>query len=353
MEKRVTIRDISRHAGVSPATVSNVLNGRTKHVSARTAAAVLKVVDELGYDTGTSLRGSHSRTRETLGLVVASIVSPLFAHAVSGAEAVASRFGYRVILCNNHGSEDAEASSAQTLIDREVDGIIFISSSTYRQQRALQLVQEAGLPYVIINRLTDPAVGLHLLVENEVAAFEATAHLIELGHRSIGCIHLPTSGPKATLAARERLQGFRRALQTYGLEEVPAWIRRGMTGDPGFAVGYSMMASMLTEKRYPTAVVCGTDQIAMGAMRAVSERGLRVPHDVSIIGNDDMPAACYVTPALTTVRQPMEAMGGRATEALIQHLWRRVPLEGVERFPCELLVRESTAPIVEGRPVVG
>lgn len=306
----------------------------------------MEVVKAMGYRPNTFARGLAGKRSETLGLIVASIVSPVFAHAVSGAQAVASRFGYNILLCNNRNKEALEASAAEVLVDRHVDGIIFISSSSYQRQDALEVVKEAELPFVVINRLIDPEKGLHILVENRRGTYEATQHLIELGHSKIGCIHLPTEGPKATSAAIERLEGFRQALMAYGLGE-PRWLRPGILGDDNATtVGYAAMKEMLSGDSRPTAVVCGSDSLAVGAMRAIVDMGLRIPEDVAVIGHDDTPAADYVTPPLTSIRQPMEAAGGRAVEALIQHLWRNTPLQGVERLPCELVVRSSSTSFV-------
>ena len=343
MAKSVTIKDIARRAGVSPSTVSNVLNGRFDRVSEETARRVRQVVEEMGYRPNPMARGLAGKRTDTLGVVVSSIVPHVFAHAVAGAQGVAERFGYNIVLCDNRNKEEREARSAAVLVDRSVDGIIFISSSSYRQTEAVEIVKAAGLPFVVVNRLTDPEAGLHILIENKQGTYQATQHLIELGHRAIGYIHLPVQGPKASLAAVERLDGFRQAMADYGLAVNPRWIRPGVAGeDNATPVGYAAMQEMLAEDG-PTAVLCGSDYLAVGAMRAIADKGLKVPEDIAVVGHDDTPAAQYVTPPLTSVRQPMDRAGARAAEALILHLWRGTPLRGVERLPCELAVRASSS----------
>ncbi len=344
MGKKVTLRDISERIGVSPATVSNVLNGRRERVSPETAQAVLQAVEELGYHPNSAFQALSTRGHsETIGLIVASVLSPLFTQAVAGVETAAGRFGFSVILCNNRGNEGLEANSTDLLLKRNVAGIIFVSSSSYRRHDALEAVIESKVPFIIVNRLTDPTLGLHILVENEQGTYHATEHLIGLGHTDIACIHLPTEGPTATLAGAERLRGFRRALHAYNLNEVDTWIRPGVLGEEtATAVGYRTMHTMLTSDRQPSAVICGTDQLAVGAMHAALDLGLRIPEDLAIVGHDDTPGSLYVRPSLSSVSQPMRAVGERAAEALIQHLWKGMRLQGVERLPCRLVARESS-----------
>lgn len=344
--KAVTLRDISARAGVSPATVSNVLNGRFDRVSHETARHVMAIAKALGYRSQSTARGSLAPRTETLGIMVSSLTAHVFSCAVAEAQATAARLGYNMLLSHIGSTKSSAVAAARSLVERAVDGIVYISSSMHASDAAIEVLKQAGRPFVIVNRLTDPEAGLHLLVENMQGTYEATQHLIELGHRRIGCIHLPVTGPKATAAATERLTGFRQALHDYGIDG-ERWLYRGVLGEENaVAVGYAAMCEMLSDSPAPTAVVCGTDYLAIGALEAAQDRGLRVPDDVAIVGHDDTPAAKYLRPALTSVRQPMDVAGARAVEALVHHLWRGVPLKGVEHLPCRLVVRDSSKAVV-------
>lgn len=338
----VLIKDVATRAGVSAATVSNVLNGRHERVSAETRAAVLRAAAELDYRRRERAPRTPKR-EQTLGLIVANIASPLFVQAISGVEAVATRFGYRLLLCNNRGREANDLVSAQALLARRVDGILFVASSRYAGRDAFDAVVGAGVPCAVVNRVIDPEAALHVLSANEEGTYDAASHLIRLGHRRLAYLHLPTDGPPVVQAAVERMRGFARALADNRLNAPPHWLRPGVLGDEGApAIGHALAREWLAGGPRPSAILCGSDNLAVGVMRAVHEAGLRIPDDVAVVGHDDAPFARHLTPALTTVRQPMEEAGARAAEALIQHLWKGASLQGVERLPCRLAIRASS-----------
>lgn len=344
--KRVTIKDIAREARVSPATVSNVLNGRRDQVSDRTADAILHLAKELGYRKSKTHRRLAQIGTETLGLYVDGLASSLFAAAVYGAETSAARFGYSVLLCSAHERDGRDSAPLFRLLERQVDGIIFILQSNHGAHSVVQAAAAAQKPLVVINHLSDPAEGFHLLVDNEDATYQAARHLITMGHRRVGHIHVPSRGPMARLAATERVRGFERAVTDHSLEIAPEWIREGVWGDePGAVnVGYQLGLEMLSSANRPSAIVCDSDTLAAGVMDAAHALGLSIPRDLALTGFDDAPFAPYLRPPLTTVHQPMEAAGAQAAETVIQSLWKGSIPTGVERLPCRLVVRASSTP---------
>jgi len=250
------------------------------------------------------------------------------------------------LLCNSRGSEQSEAEAAQFLIDQHVAGIIFISSSSYQKFQAMMLAEQANIPFVVVNRFTPTESGFHIVMENERGTYEATQHLIELGHRKIAFLHLPIEGPKATSAARERFVGFHQAMSDYNVSATE-FIVPGVLGEKNaVAVGYKAIQDTFSKSNTPSAIICGSDYLAIGALRALDELGLHVPHDVAVIGHDNTPAASYVRPSLTSIHQPMEQAGVKAVETLLQHVWRGSPLSGMASLPCQLIIRSSSSQLV-------
>lgn len=344
MAQRITLRDISERAGVSVTTVSNVLNGKVEQVSPETDARIRQIAEELGYDNGPSLRRRVGRSTMTLGMIVPSFKTHLHADAMTGAESTAARFGYRMLLAANSKGESQERATVEAFLERNVDGIIFSSSSGYSESDALRTAASAEIPCVVINRLVDPDLAYHILVENEASAYQATRHVIRLGHTRIGTIHLPIEGPKARTVFQERYRGFRRALEDHGLVFEPQWSREGVLGDePGAAaIAAAITREILSGAEAPTALICGSDTMAVGAMRAAHSMGIPIPEKLAVVGFDDTPAAGHLTPTLTTVQQPLMTAGCRAVELLVQTLWKGGPLKGSESLPCRLMVRGST-----------
>jgi LacI family transcriptional regulator len=344
MADRVTMRDIAEKAGVSLATVSNVLGGKAGHASPQTIARVYAVAEQLGY-VPVQTRLPEIKRSPTIGVIAYSLTSPIFCAALNGVYTVCSRLGFNIIVHSDFGREHREIVSAKSLIEQRVDGVIFISSSAYRYDVAFRAVVEAHIPVAVVNRLIDPDVAFHVLIDNEQAAYEATQHLIAMGRHAIGHIHMATTGPGATQAAVERLAGFYRALSDYGLACQDEWVKHGLVTDSSVShdvIAYPTVINMLSLPERPTAILCGTDYMAVGAMRAAASLGMRVPHDLAVVGNDDTLIAAYTIPTLSSVRMPMEQAGVRAAEALIHSIWKGEKLSGSEMLQCELIVRDSS-----------
>lgn len=345
----VTIMDVARTAGVSPATVSRVLNRSAHPVSARGRRRVLDAARRLGYIPNLLARSLLTHRTAALGVLVPDVSNPYYAAVLRGIEDAVGSTGRTVILCNTDRSPEKQRLYLRALMERRVDGLIVAGGSFGRAEAGLT----GGLPVVMIGR--HPARFPSVRIDNVEAAALATAHLIALGHRRI--LHL--AGPSVSLTAADRVQGFRRALAAAGIPP-----QHGLIAEVGFTparAGAAVLAAFAPAPRTargragtrggrgagragggrPTAVLAANDQVAIAAIRALHELGLRVPRDVSVVGFDDTPLASYLVPSLTTVAVPAYELGRTAVSLMAAALEGRHAASVV--LPCELRVRESTA----------
>jgi DNA-binding LacI/PurR family transcriptional regulator len=327
-----TIREVAQAAGVSVATVSRVVSGSSHHVRPGTRGRVLAAVARLRYQPNLVARGLKKRVTHTVGLIVPDISNPFYPAIARGIEDVASRAGLGVLLCNTYEDLTKERTYLNLLDKRMVDGLIFATVGANTAH--LRMLRRRGVPVVLIARAPD-GVGIDaVLVDNRRGARDATEHLLRLGHREIVFI----GGPAAVPVASQRLAGYQDAMSAAGIPLMPALIRDG-----GFrAEGGAATAAALVERRVPfTAIVAANDLMAIGAMEELRRRGRRLPHDVAVVGFDDITFASIVEPSLTTVAQPKYRMGSLAMERLLELLG------GGDRRPIrlvlepELVVRES------------
>lgn len=340
--KRVTLRDIARRAGVSATTVSNVLNGRFEQVSRDMAERIKNIAAEMGYQMR---ERKVKSTSTTLGMVVPEFTSELYGRAIKGAVAAASRLGFQLLLASSESGESAEVTAVASFLEHPVQGIIFLSSSRYTRSEALRLALSRNVPCVVINRNILPEQAYHILFKNEEAVYQATKHLIQMGYRKIGTIHLPITGNSRRDIYVQRYQGYIRALEEHGLPVKSEWMREGLLGDePGaLSVASRLAEDMFKSADRPTALVCGTDTIAIGALWAAKMCGLAVPDDVALVGFDATIAGTFISPPLTTIMHPTLEAGQRAVEVIAESLWKGVMPTGIEWLPCKLIIRGSTS----------
>lgn len=333
---RVTSREVADRAGVSRATVSFVLNGvRTDRVSDATRERVLRAARELSYIPDAAARTLVSGKSATIGLVVSRAehirVDAFVPQILHSLAQVCSARDHRLILeTSDPGQSTYEYD--QLIGSRQIDGLVVLNPDP-RDERLAALI-EREFPIVLIGAHPHPCVPT-VAVDSVLAMRQATEHLIRLGHRRIGFIHYrevvdPGMGG--------RFKGYRLALEAAGLRFDDRWVR---SGNFNAESGYQAMLSLLTEAERPTAVVMGNDTIALGAMAAVVESGLRVPDDVAVVGFDDIPLARYAVPALTTVGLPASEMAVTCGHMILD-LIANGRLDSPKRwFPAELVVRRS------------
>ena len=330
---RARLQDIAARAGVSEATVSRVLNGKPG-VAAETRLAVVAALDLLGYERPARLR---VRSAGLVGLVVPELENPIFPAFAQTIETVLAQHGYTPVLCTQTPGGVSEDEYVEMLLERGVSGIVFVSGlhadSAASPERYHRLLARR-LPIVLVNGYS-PRVPATFFSSDDVAAMDlAVGHLVQLGHRRIGL----AVGPERFVPVRRKVEGFLRSLgeteaDTDGAEVVEHTF---FSVEGGFAA-----ASTLLE-RGCTAVVCGSDLMALGAVRAARANGLAVPRDVSVVGYDDSPLIAYTDPPLTTLRQSVQAIGQAAVQCLVDEIAGNPAPRREFVFRPELIVRGST-----------
>ncbi len=334
---RARLADIAAQAGVSEATVSRVLNGKPG-VSQETRRAVVTAIDVLGYERPERLR---SRTAGLVGLVVPELDNPIFPVFAQVIETSLAQHGYTPLLCTQTPGGISEDEYVEILLDRGVSGIIFISGrhadSKADHERYRALV-DRKLPIVLVNGFVDGIKAPFISDDDRSAIDLAVAHLVALGHKRIGL----AAGPERFVPVRRKLEGFRAAThRLLGWSEAEA---DDMAQLALFTVeGGQLAASRLLDRRV-TGIVCASDMMALGAVRAVRQRGLAVPGDVSVVGYDDSALVAFTDPPLTTVRQSVQAMSNAAVQALLDEIAGTPAPVGEYLFRPELVVRGSTGP---------
>lgn len=333
---RPTLAHIAERAGVSVSTVSKVLNGRDD-VSQDTRAKVDIALRQHHYvRRGTS---TPDQVVRTVDLVLSGLDGSWPASVASGLERAAYEAGVHVVISVARGPASAHDQSAPDWVDRIVErgsaGVVLgLVEPTPEQLARLAM---AGIPCVVIDPLSDPHPDVKSVgTTNWAGAYEATTHLIQRGHQRIALV----TGPSHHLYARARMAGYRSAMAAAGLEVVPAMVRHGSYER---ASGAEQARALISLPDPPTALFVCSDHMAIGGYEALAEEGLRVPEDISVVGFDDLPEARWVTPALTTVRQPLKEMGGNALRILVR-LMNGEELESPRiELATTLVVRGSTA----------
>lgn len=327
-----TIKDVARELGISVATVSRALS-RPELLRRETRERVLRIVDRLGYRPNLLARGlRRGKTRAIL--LVAPTLSPFFVEIFAGAEEVARQAGFALLLGNSHGDPEREKACFDQVASGQADGIILLTGlvpSDYAPGRR-------PLPplVTVLERLPRRTSVPVIRTDHRAGAAEATRHLIELGHRRIAHI----AGSKRAPSTARRIQGYRDGLEAAGLRVPAEGIYQGDFFMPSGAAG---MEKLLSLDEPPTAVLCGNDEMAFGAIRMLHKLGYSVPQDISIVGFDDQNMAEFYNPPLTTVHIPRHELGRRAALELIEQLEGRDVAHEVV-LPTRLVIRESTAP---------
>ncbi len=331
-----TIRDVAERAGVSTATVSRVLAG-IGNPKPETARAVMQAVADLGYRPSGVARSLRMKRTRTLGLIVTDIQNPFFPELVQAADSAAHHLNYSIILGSAAYDEHRAWHYLDLMVDRRVDGMIIASSQLSAE--SWQWLLRSPVPVVVVN--AEPA-GLPVPVitsDNRGGPLLAVQHLVGLGHRRLAYIR----GYEGFTADLPRVEGFRAACDAAGISESE---RMEIRGDGQFEGGERAMAELLASDARVTGVVCHNDVTAIGAMRAIRAAGLRVPQEISVVGCDDIAAASWVVPALTTVAQQKAEMGRMAVEWLARAIEDPLHVGEAEttRIPMLLRIRESTGP---------
>jgi LacI family transcriptional regulator len=330
------IKDVAKLAGVSPACVSLALNEKP-YVSKEAKQRIYKAVRELGYRPNIVARSLRKKSTGIIGLVLSDIANPFFPEIARGVEERAREFGFNVILCNTDADPFQEKKSIEILLSRQIDGLIITSAhSTANLNEYLR----ENCPIVLVNRDPFPGRFDFVGIDNISSARMAVNHLIKLGHQRIAFIEGEPESP----ASFGRYEGYKKALQEAGFSLQENYVKMGYLKYEG---GYRAMISFLKEPSPPTAVFCANDMMALGAIDACKEKGVKVPQNIAVVGFDDMWIASLKTVQLTTVRQPRYQMGAKAVDFMIERIQgERGEIKRV-MLPTKLVIRQTCGKILK------
>lgn len=337
--KRPTQADVAKLAGVSQALVSYVLNDNSNiSIPDETRQKILKAIDQLGYVPDSIARSLRTRKTSTIACVMPDITNPFHTVFAKGIQDITEKHNYDLILYNTARIAVKEHKSLRLLLQRRVDGVIM--TALHLKAEDFLALLERNIPVVVqgpnVMPLQVNGFPLDSLHVNDVAAARTTvSYFIERGHTRIGMI----AGERDTPPRRQREFGYRQTLSEYNLPIDEDLIRGGAFKEEG---GYQSMQNLLKLPDPPTAIFAASDLMAIGAMTAIKEAGLKVPNDVAVIGFDDIPIAKLISPALTTIAQFEDKLGQRAAEMLFDRLNGGGSEEGRrEEMPYKLVIRES------------
>jgi LacI family transcriptional regulator len=306
--RRATIRDVARQAGVSPATVSQVLNGR-RPVAPATRAGILKVIGDLGYRPNVFGRGLRTRRSHLVGVVLPDLSNPFYPSLVRGVQDRLSANGYHAVIGNTDADPVQERELIAELVDREVDGLVLVTF-TFRP-KDFSTVASYGVPFVAVGPA--PPGFDHVYINDFKAAFAMTSYLLDSGYGAVTHI----AGPLGLVPTGPRLAGYRAAMRSHGLTGRLAPVIHSEFSVTG---GAKVFGEMMESSKKPRAVFCANDLIALGVIEAAQAHGLKMPEDIAVAGFDDIYAASLLRPALTTVHHPAAEIGAAAAALLVDRV---------------------------------
>ena len=332
----VTRNDVATAAGVSPSTVSYVLNDGPRRVSTETKKRVWSAIRKLGYHPNAIARSLRTQRVGMVGLIVPDIANPFFAGVSRGAQDVAREKGYFVVVCNTDGVFEQEIELIQSLYEHRMEGIIVAPAGA--SQKNLQFLLDRGVPIVLFGReeIAEDTIVDCVGIDDTAAAYDAVNHLLSEGHSSIALI----TGPLVKGRMSHRLEGYRRALVERGIAYRDELV---VSGNYLQESGYRSAAELLGRAARFSAVFATNDLMAIGAMMAFQEKGLRIPEDIAIIGFDNIAESKVTTPKLSTIDNPNYMQGKVSAEMLFARIGeqRRAPPRAVI-LSHKLVVRDST-----------
>lgn len=329
---RPTIYDIARIAGVSTATVSKVFN-KTGNISEKTRRRIMEICEELDYQPNVLASALTGKNTYSLGLLIPDMVNPFFAELARNVEDRAQELGFNLIICNTDNDMTKEVKYIQLLRQKSVDGIIVATG--VRNDEILKELIDQHVPVALVAREMSVLSTSTVLVDDFAGGYNATSHLIELGHRHIAVI----AESMSVSSSKERVRGYRHALQEAGL---PFDENLVLTSDFSIVAGRMTALSLLSREDRPSALFACNDLLAIGAIQAAKELNIRVPDELSIVGFDNTILASITDPPMTTVAQPIRAMGHRVVDLIIGEINESLTVKQRIVLLPELIIRRST-----------
>lgn len=330
-----TMREVAEYADVSLATVSRVINN-VGYVSPDLRERVESAMQALQYRPSALARSLRRQETRTIGVLVPQLDQPFFAALVYAIENLLFENDYRILVCSAQENESKERAYAEILIRQRVDGVIAVPTG---QGSVLQeLFVKPDLPLVLLDRDLPGMKANRVLVDNAQGGYDGMVHLLSLGHRDVHVI----GAPDYSLAMQQRIEGARRALADFGIADHDHCFVSGTL--PQYEMGMAAASRLLDQSPRPTAIFALTDVTAVGVMHEAARRGLRLPDDLSVVGFDDIPLAGFMIPSLTTVAQPIQAMGEQAARLVLRQIEQPDHEPECVVLPTQLVVRNSTMP---------
>lgn len=329
----IKISDVAAKAGVSPATVSRVLNGIV-HVNPDTKEKVLQAIDELHYHPNAAAKNLRSQKTSTIGIIVPDINSAYFAQIVKGIENMAYARKYKVIICDAENSKEKELEYLTFLTDRTVDGMIL--NTTQLSEKEVIEFAEKGYNIGVIGKHIEHDLVPCIYTDNVKISKTVISHLVQNGHKDIVYIN----GYPDSTDSYERLDGYLKGLSEHQIPFRPELIENGNFNEDS---GYEAMMRLLSKEISFTAVYAANDEMALGVYKACREKNLRIPQDIAIVGVDNNRISKYLTPTLSSVNQPIYTMGALLVEKFIDQM-KQNEFQGnrVFKLDSELIIRESS-----------
>ncbi|MGY0694766.1 catabolite control protein A [Virgibacillus sp. FSP13] len=328
----ITIYDVAREANVSMATVSRVVNGNP-NVKPVTRKKVLATIERLGYRPNAVARGLASKKTTTVGAIIPDISSIFFAELARGIEDIATMYKYNIILSNSDQNKDKELQLINTMLEKQVDGILFMGGNITEEH--VNQFKTSSVPVVLAATYDETETIPSVNIDYEVAAFEATKFLIEQGNTHPAFV----SGQDGTNINQQKYEGFRRALKESGIEFNENYM---VQGDYSYDSGLEAIEQLLALSEQPTAIFVASDEMALGVIHGAQDKGYHVPEDLEVFGFDNTRLATMVRPTLSTIVQPMYDIGAVAMRLLTKYMNKEEVNEKKVVLPHRIIERGST-----------
>ncbi|TYS45350.1 catabolite control protein A [Bacillus infantis] len=329
----VTIYDVAREANVSMATVSRVVNGNP-NVKPATRKKVLEVIERLGYRPNAVARGLASKKTTTVGVIIPDISSTFFAELARGIEDIATMYKYNIILSNSDQNKDKELHLLNTMLGKQVDGIVFMGGNITAEH--VEEFEKSPVPIVLAGSIEESEKIPSVNINYEQAAYDAVQTFIEKGHKEIGIAIGPLHEP---INEAKKLAGYKRALSEAGIEYREELVAEG---DYTYDSGIEAFEKLMEASVKPTAIFAGSDEMALGVVHGAEDKGFSVPNDVEVISSDNTRLALMVRPQLTSVVQPLYDIGAVAMRLLTKYMNKEKVTENIVVLPHRIEYRDST-----------
>ncbi|MEN1968188.1 catabolite control protein A [Lentibacillus sp. N15] len=328
----ITIYDVAREANVSMATVSRVVNGNP-NVKPVTRKKVLATIERLGYRPNAVARGLASKRTTTVGAIIPDISSIFFAELARGIEDIATMYKYNMILSNSDQNKDKELQLINTMLEKQVDGIVFMGGDITDEH--VNQFQSSSVPVVLAGTFDETGTIPSVNIDYEAAAYEATKFLLDQGNSKLAFV----SGPNGTVIDKQKYNGYVRALEESGTTVNEDYIAES---DYSYDSGMEAAEQLLALDTKPTAIFVASDEMALGVIHGIQDKGLRVPDDIEVFGFNNTRIATMVRPTLSTIVQPMYDIGAVAMRLLTKYMNKEEVAEKKVVLPHRIIERDST-----------